>query len=179
MPDSSYLKLEELKFGNEIEVYGKKIRIVNCDQFTRKYSSDVDLGEPEEVPTDIYTENRRVKDNYALRSQNIDRDFKNYIAAMSGQFLSSQPLGDYLKYDGKILIFKARWETTQLLFKYFYRQRKSKCWSRALLKEKIHFPRFSRETSFPGLEGAQERARRPAARHPVLWPKALQYRSNN
>ena len=45
MPDSSYLKLEELKFGNEIEVYGKKIRIVNCDQFTRKILSDVDLGE--------------------------------------------------------------------------------------------------------------------------------------
>ena len=110
-PDCTFYTLDDLKFGTEIDVYGKIIRIIDADGFTKKYcGGEENLGQSEPMPSDSYSAIRYVKDHQAEAVKNKDTAFKDYVNAIAGAFVSSQDLGQYIKYDGVILKFRAVWD---------------------------------------------------------------------
>jgi hypothetical protein len=79
--DCSILSLDEIKLGKIVEVYGKVIKIVDCDGSTRRYFSspqDPDgsarLGQPERMAEDKYSKDRYVFDRPNERPRYIDHD---------------------------------------------------------------------------------------------------------
>ena len=78
-PDCTFYTLGDLKFGTEIDVYGKIIRIIDADKFTKKYCREDTLGQPEPMPSDNYSTVRWVKDHQADAVRNKDTAFKDYV----------------------------------------------------------------------------------------------------
>lgn len=54
--DGSY-DFNDLMIGNEVTFYGRTMRIVDCDPFTREFfeANGLELGPPEAYPTDDHT----------------------------------------------------------------------------------------------------------------------------
>merc|ERR1719316_1888564 len=44
--DGGYIKTEDLKVGGDLSVYGKTIRLVDCDAFTRQYYGSLGMAQP-------------------------------------------------------------------------------------------------------------------------------------
>lgn len=48
-PDGGYIKPEDLRIGSDLAVYGRKIRLTDCDQFSREYYTSLGLDQPHGV----------------------------------------------------------------------------------------------------------------------------------
>lgn len=124
--NDEFYSMEHLNVGEEVEFYGKRFRIVSCDEFTRKFfeTLEIEVGAEEGYPEDAYTTLRaKAKQNMqpkvVLNKQ--DRDFKRFMeysvknrhtkpsreeAALSKQFLAN---------DRRVLQFFCCWDDrTQL-----------------------------------------------------------------
>ena len=128
--DCTCLTLDEIRLGGLIEIYGKVIKIVNCDGSTRRFFSTpsdpnaVDrLGEPLPMEEDKYSKNRYAFDRPNEAPRFIDHDFKEYLASQSGAQHSKIDRGDFNRLDGQELRFKCFWNNegihTDLLLRYF------------------------------------------------------------
>ena len=145
-PDCTFYTLGDLKFGTEIDVYGKIIRIIDADKFTKKYCREDTLGQPEPMPSDNYSTVRWVKDHQADAVRNKDTAFKDYVNAISGAFVRGQDLGQYIKYDGLILKFRAQWDKkpeTYYTLKYYMATKEMEITEDQVPgKGKLDFPRL-------------------------------------
>ena len=149
-PDCTFYTLADLKFGAELDVYGKLIRVIDCDNFTREFCREDTLGEREALPTDEYGKIRWVKDHQAEAVKNKDSAFKDYVNAMTGAFVASQDLGAYLEYDGVVLKFKSVWNGKSYTLKYFMATAEIEITEDHIPgKGKLDFPRLVRRQKVP------------------------------
>jgi hypothetical protein len=86
--DCSCLTLDEIRLGNIIDIYSKKIKIVDCDGSTRRYFSTPEdpngekrLGQAEPMEEDSYSKNRYAFDRPNEAPRYIDHDFKEYLVS--------------------------------------------------------------------------------------------------
>ena len=128
--DCSCLTLDEIRLGELIEIYGKVIKIVDCDGSTRRFFSTPEdpegrnrLGAAEPMQEDRYSKERYAFDRPNEAPRFIDLDFKEYLASQSGAQQSKIDRGDFLSLDGQELRFKCFWNNegiqTDLLLRYF------------------------------------------------------------
>ncbi|XP_076350680.1 EF-hand domain-containing family member C2-like isoform X2 [Tachypleus tridentatus] len=59
--ENQYYTLHDLNVGEEVNIYGKDFKIVDCDKFTRSFLTNIGrhVQNPEIIPEDPYTENRK------------------------------------------------------------------------------------------------------------------------
>ena len=95
--DTPHINMWDLNVGRELKVYGKMVRPVACDAFTRHFLScnGVDVGTEEPVPQDSHQESRT-----KMEARRPLRPYKK-LNSNAGQFLEN---------DGKVLRFYGVWE---------------------------------------------------------------------
>ncbi|KAG4084716.1 hypothetical protein H8356DRAFT_1346354 [Neocallimastix lanati (nom. inval.)] len=90
---------KDFNIGINIQLYAKTIRIVDCDEFTRRYYKEIekiDLNPTEMMPEDPYQLERK----RPLRIKSNEQ--KNY------------PLTNFLEYDRKVLRFYCVWDNRKI-----------------------------------------------------------------
>ena len=95
--DTPHINMWDLNVGRELKVYGKIVRPVACDAFTRHFLScnGIDVGTEEPVPQDSHEESRS-----KMEARKPLRPYKK-LNSSAGQFLEN---------DGKVLRFYGIWE---------------------------------------------------------------------
>lgn len=95
--DTAHINMWDLNVGRELKVYGKIVRPVACDAFTRHFLScnGIDVGTEEPVPQDSHEESRS-----KMEARKPLRPYKK-LNSSAGQFLEN---------DGKVLRFYGIWE---------------------------------------------------------------------
>lgn len=106
---------EDLRLGTEIVLYSKRLRIINCDPFTRAYYAAVGLevGEAEEMPSDSYAEayaRRMAFETGQMPMPKELRESKLYNEICMGGSRGNAKLEQFLKNDRKVLRFNAYWD---------------------------------------------------------------------
>ncbi|XP_013383143.1 EF-hand domain-containing protein 1-like [Lingula anatina] len=93
---------KDINLGQNITFYGKVFHITDCDQWTRDFldSEGIVVNEPEQLPLDPYTEERRVRAE--LRTYETPSSFDK--------------LKQFLELDRKVLRFFCAWDDRDSMF---------------------------------------------------------------
>lgn len=103
-----YVHWTDLKCGSNLSIYGRVMRLAQCDNFTKRFyeSEGVDCGEFEEIPKDVFTEHYRARKLQdikttaiaAAKKNNNDLTIKNEAAAGagsgSGYYVTEKQIGE-------------------------------------------------------------------------------------
>ncbi|KAL3318897.1 EF-hand domain-containing member C2 [Cichlidogyrus casuarinus] len=98
-----FYTFHDLNIGVELEVYGKKYRIVNCDQFTNRFLSKmgIKIGNPESIPDDPYSTLRKQFETSMCPKRPYERHYKDK---------------QFLQHDRHVLRFYCTWNDTKSLY---------------------------------------------------------------
>ncbi len=121
-----YYEIDDLKIGNEVEIYSRIFHIVNCNESTREYVMKyhgwhhVDVH-PLPFPRDVFAEENRAKMKRESGVPGVDRkrkmhDLKEVMESMLGKQSSTTDRGMFLKCGQKALCFEAVWDDRERLY---------------------------------------------------------------
>jgi hypothetical protein len=106
-PNGAYLNVEDLRVGTDWTIYGKKIRITNCDPFTREYYAHlgIEQNEPDIDEADPFHETRQ---ELVKKEAKPPRSYeKIYREVMLGGGHINADMQQFLEKDRKVLRFFA------------------------------------------------------------------------
>jgi len=106
-PNGQYLKVEDLNIGSDLNIYGKTIRVTNCDPFTREYYAHlgIELEEPHTEEIDPFLSTREdLKTKEAKKPRTYE---KIYRECMLGGGHINKDMQQFLEKDRKVLRFYA------------------------------------------------------------------------
>lgn len=110
-PDTptQYYTWKDLNLAINLEVYGRVFRILDCDDFTRKFYSNEGyaLNSPEGYPDDPFTQTRAMI-NMKQNTPDLAEQ-KNYIEVMLKGGRPNKNLQSFLENDRKVLSFRILW----------------------------------------------------------------------
>jgi len=60
--DGQFYTVEDLNIGNELTIYARQFKLVDCDQFTNNFLTKlgVRLNAPQQIPADPHTQQRNM-----------------------------------------------------------------------------------------------------------------------
>lgn len=115
-PDGSFLSLNDLRCGINLEIYGRVYRIVGCDGFTRWYyaQNGIEAGEEEDAPKDQFLLAEREKKKKAKLEIKAARQIKE-SQKYNEKLIGGNPDGNlkleqFLLNDLKVLQFYCYWD---------------------------------------------------------------------
>ncbi|KXS22017.1 DUF1126-domain-containing protein [Gonapodya prolifera JEL478] len=103
---SEFYTVRDLNLATSVTFYGRTFRIVNCDEFTRRYMEETEhvlLNAPEPMPEDPYVSQR-------ARLKNGGRGASAHGGANSAVAAQNDRLRQFLENDRKVLRFYAVWD---------------------------------------------------------------------
>merc|ERR1719456_261050 len=105
--NGSYLNAEDLRIGEELSIYGKTIKITNCDPFTREYY--LHLGIEQDVPhTEEIDPFLSTREELKKKEAKPPRTYeKLYREAMLGGGHVNADMQQFLEKDRQVLRFYA------------------------------------------------------------------------
>lgn len=106
-PGGGYIKPEDIVVGQDLLVYGRTMRITDCDPFTRDYFKQI--GHEQDLPHDV-EEDAFSRTQTAMRMKEAvqPRTYeKNYREVMLGGGHINRDMQQYLEMDRKVLRFYA------------------------------------------------------------------------
>jgi len=100
----------DLNLGSNLNVYGRVFRIVDCDDFSRRFFANegVALNPPESYPDDPFQKTRAMI-NMKQNPPDL-AEHKNYIEVMLKGGRPNKNLESFLKNDRKVLSYSVLWE---------------------------------------------------------------------
>jgi hypothetical protein len=102
-----YLQIEDLRIGTDLSVYGKTIRITNCDPFTREYYLHMGI-EQEEPHTEEIDPFLSTREDLKAKEPKPPRTYeKVYREAMLGGGHINADMQQFLEKDRQVLRFFA------------------------------------------------------------------------
>lgn len=128
IPQGTLLKRGKLPYhftaftcGAEVEVYGKKLTVLNCNASTRDFlaSQGVDAGAAQPWPEDAYSAVVAEKKAREQEGHGVPRNpMKKYLEATLGNTIASQlgGRGQFNRHDRMVLRFLGVWDNTRALF---------------------------------------------------------------
>ena len=113
--EETFFSFQDLVVGEDIFIYGKFVKLYDCDQYTREYYEGIGVTQPpkEEIPID----------NFHLQNINKvppkkDQMMKDYLEhRLGGGRVTSQK--QFLENDRKVLRFNAKFEALKYIIHYF------------------------------------------------------------
>lgn len=125
--NNEFFTLYDLNVGEEVTLYGKTIRLVDCDLFTKDFfeALGIEVGAPEPYPADPYTEKREEEKRNTLKKGRLtadDVELKRYMeyAHMGKRCNPSaserEAMQRFLKKDRQVLRFYACWDDRESLY---------------------------------------------------------------
>lgn len=113
----------DLVVGGEITIYGRTLRIVDCDAFTRGFyeSQGFDQAAAEEYPSDSYSSlrtsmTRSADEGYGTKSNPLKKFMEASLGATAGGRGEDENLQQFLANDRKVLRFHCTWDDTGRLY---------------------------------------------------------------
>lgn len=106
-PNGGYLKAEDLRVGQDLHIYGKTIRITNCDPFTREYFQHVGIEQDDPIPDEVdpfISTREELKKKEAAQPRTYE---KLYREVMLGGGHINADMQQFLEKDKKVLRFFA------------------------------------------------------------------------
>ena len=121
-----YYEIDDLKIGNEVEIYSRVFHIVNCNESTREYTiahhgwQQIDVH-PLPFPRDLFAESNNAKMKRESGVPGVDRkrkmhDLKEVMESMLGKQSSTTDRGMFLKCGQQALCFEAVWDDRERLY---------------------------------------------------------------
>ena len=121
-----FYTMNDLKIGNDVEIYGRRFSVVDCNESTRKYVTDalgwheVDVA-PLPFPRDSFTEYNRTKMRRESGVPGVDRkrkmnELKEVMESMLGKQISVTDRGSFLESGQDALCFHIVWDDRERLF---------------------------------------------------------------
>ncbi len=121
-----YYEIDDLKIGNEVEIYSRIFHILDCNESTRKFVmkhhgwQQVDVH-PLPYPRDWYAEENEAKMKRESGVPGVDRkrkmhDLKKVMESMLGKQSSTTDRGMFLKCGQEALCFEAAWDDRERLY---------------------------------------------------------------
>ncbi|CAD7969832.1 unnamed protein product [Amoebophrya sp. A25] len=115
---SGPLGLDDLKCGQNLEIYSRIYRVVACDAFTRWYyeKNGIDVGEEEEPPIDAFTAKKIFEKEHAEKptyKEVVDGQIYNE-KSIGGNRGGNNKLEQFLKNDLRVLRFYCYWDDKTL-----------------------------------------------------------------
>ncbi|MBM4179761.1 MAG: hypothetical protein FJ211_10605 [Ignavibacteria bacterium] len=103
-------KWNDLNLGQNLDIYGRVFRIVDCDEFTRSFYADqgVILNASEAFPDDPFVHTRAMI-NMKQNPPDL-AEHKNYIEVMLKGGRPNKNLKSFLDNDRKVLSFAIMWQ---------------------------------------------------------------------
>jgi len=120
-----YFTIDDLGVGRTLDIYSKVFTLVDCDDSTRSYLSEIrgqDEPPPFEYPPDSYGAFQAAK---TLRESGANQDvsrnrrmhpMKYFMEARLGKPANRYDVPQFLENDGKVLRFDAIWDDTARLY---------------------------------------------------------------
>ena len=121
-----YYEIDDLKIGNEVEIYSRIFHIVNCNESTREYVQthhgwqQIDVH-PLPFPRDHFAEANKAKMKRESGVPGVDRkrkmhDLKEVMESMLGKQSSTTDRGMFLECGQEALCFEAVWDDRERLY---------------------------------------------------------------
>ncbi len=116
-----YYGWEDMVIGTEFDIYGRVFRVVDCDDFTRKYYEEhtgLAMSEPEFLEDDTFS-SRTDKGRYVEGEfYGVKRsELKSFVEASLGKFAhDGEALGRFLDHDRQVLRFYCKWDNREALY---------------------------------------------------------------
>ena len=110
--ETEYLGYSDFQIGEEVSIFGKRFRICDCDEFTKKYFSEkgIKLKEPETVPEYVNPSNEMLKKIDTRENLKNIADYKEFCEINLGGGHPNKGLKNFLKNDRKVLSFDIVWD---------------------------------------------------------------------
>lgn len=104
-----FIYWQDFNLCSDIFLYGKKFRICDCDEFTKKYFADkgIKLNEPEKMP-EINYEDKFKNVDFVQNRKNIT-ELKEYIEVGLKGGHPNKTLKQFLENDRRVLNFDISW----------------------------------------------------------------------
>jgi len=114
--ESTFFNQKDFLVGQDIYIYGKYIKLYDCDDYTREYYSGIGVDQPErqEIPVDPFHENLKNKKVAPLK----DNLMKDYLEHRLGGG-KVKPQKQFLENDRKVLKFNAKFDSLKYIIHYF------------------------------------------------------------
>ncbi|EGR34903.1 flagellar microtugule protofilament ribbon protein, putative [Ichthyophthirius multifiliis] len=111
---NEYYTWEDLNLAQNINLFERVFRIIDCDSFTREYYAYMGskMNQPERIPVDNFEAYKQIKD---IKIPPPDaKEYKEYNDVKLGGGHPNTGLQKYLENDRKVLSFKLLWNDTSL-----------------------------------------------------------------
>lgn len=107
--NGDFITYKDFNLQKEITLYGKKFRICDCDEFTKKFYNEkgIKLNQSEKIP-EIENEDKFKNIDMKTNLENIG-DLKEYIEVKLGGGHPNKTLRQFLDNDRKVLNFDIIW----------------------------------------------------------------------
>ena len=115
--------MNDIRCGTDLDIYGKRLRVVDCDAYTKSYFSaelNASYGTVEDYPKDLYDikreefmSNETGADLSKPRGSKLSPE-KLFMEAQLGKFMTTQSLRSFLDNDKSVLRFYAVWDDKTL-----------------------------------------------------------------
>jgi len=121
-PDGQPYGLEDLNVGRELRIYGKTFRLVDCDDYSRRYlmGLGIDVPAPEPIPDDQYTRARQqVAASTVARKPRIGMDDGHGSPGAPRTRLTVGEIAAtkrFLSHDRQVLRFHCCWDDRDTLY---------------------------------------------------------------
>lgn len=101
--DDQYYTVDHFNVGNEIVLYGRKFKLMDCDEFTHNFlrKLGVRVNKPERIPSDPYTSLRKDMEESMQPLRPYER---------------TDSLKQFLSHDRHVLRFWCFWDDTECMF---------------------------------------------------------------
>lgn len=113
--NSEFVNLNDLNIGNEINIYGRTLRIYDADEATRIFfaTNNSELGPAEGVPRDNWSKKHTAKDGVHNK---IMYPMKQHMEASLGKMmgLDKAATQSFLQNDGRVLRLYCLWQDDNL-----------------------------------------------------------------
>jgi hypothetical protein len=111
----SFIGQNDLIVGQDVYIYGKCIRLYNCDDYTREYYNGIGVSQPlsEEYPLDSFHDS--IKNKIVGKKDNSMKDYLEH--RLGGGRV--RPQKQFLENDRKVLKFNAKYESLKYIIHYY------------------------------------------------------------
>jgi Ca2+-binding EF-hand superfamily protein len=99
----------DLNLGMNLDVYGRVFRVIDCDEFTRKFFNNegLQLNQAERYPDDTFAHTRAMINMKQTPPDEAEQ--KEYVEVLRGGGNPNKALAEFLDNDRKVLSYKILW----------------------------------------------------------------------